>query len=122
MACRECASQRLVSVSGKCSDLFTANTSVLEYSGYVPSDINIGGDDYIDFQFCLECGMIQDDFPVQSEVIVACTVSDFYEGNVCPDCGATIPEEAVVADTCENCGHIFSIDNEVLPKGVTLIE
>jgi hypothetical protein len=32
--------------------------------GYVPSDIGIGGDDYIDFIYCLECGQIQDEFPL----------------------------------------------------------
>lgn len=122
MACRECNSERLVSIQGKCSDLFVASTSVLEYSGYVPSDLNIGGDDYIEFQFCLECGMIQGDFPVQSEVITACTVSGFYEDGLCPDCGYSIPEDVVINDSCENCGHVFSIDAGDLPKGVTLIE
>jgi len=33
--------------------------------GYVPHDFNIGGGDYIDFRYCLDCGRIQDVFHYQ---------------------------------------------------------
>jgi hypothetical protein len=33
-------------------------------NGYVPSDMGIGGDDYIDFKWCLECGQLQGKFPL----------------------------------------------------------
>jgi len=38
----------------------------IEKDGYVPSGICIGGGDYMSFAYCLECGMIQDDFPVKT--------------------------------------------------------
>jgi hypothetical protein len=38
-----------------------------EYNGYVPEGIVIGDGgygDYISFEFCLECGLIQGKFPI----------------------------------------------------------
>ena len=32
--------------------------------GYVPENLNIGGGDYIEFTYCLQCGKIQGDFPI----------------------------------------------------------
>jgi len=32
---------------------------------YVPGDFGIGGGDYIRFDYCLECGKIQGDFPLE---------------------------------------------------------
>jgi hypothetical protein len=62
--CQACHSAKIASVSGKCSDLFSANFQGGEYEGYVPSDIGIGGDDYLEFSYCLTCGQIQGTFPV----------------------------------------------------------
>jgi hypothetical protein len=63
--CNKCSSTRLASVSAKCSD---ACSVVFEdgyvEEGYVPENIGIGGGDYLEFQYCLDCGMIQDDFPI----------------------------------------------------------
>jgi hypothetical protein len=36
-----------------------------EKEGYVPSNMNIGGGDYIEFEYCLDCGQIQGEFPLQ---------------------------------------------------------
>lgn len=30
-----------------------------EHEGYVPQEFGVGGGDYIEFSFCLECGQIQ---------------------------------------------------------------
>jgi hypothetical protein len=30
----------------------------------VPDNLGIGGSDYMEFSYCLECGQIQDTFPV----------------------------------------------------------
>lgn len=68
MSCRECQSDRIVSVMGHCVDRFTAETNGKEYGpGYVPRDLNIGGGDDMEFEYCLDCGMIQDDFPIHPE-------------------------------------------------------
>ena len=30
----------------------------------------IGGDDYIEFEYCLECGMMQDQFPIEQRKVL----------------------------------------------------
>lgn len=63
--CNQCGSNRILAVQGKCSDLFNAEYKGKEYDGYVDSPGRIiGGGDYFGFSCCLECGKIQDEFPV----------------------------------------------------------
>ena len=64
MSCQKCGSDRIVSVSGKVSDMFYGSYKEYEVDGYVPGDIGIGGGDYIEFVYCLECGQIQGDWPL----------------------------------------------------------
>ena len=41
-----------------------------ENDGYVPVGVGIGGGDYVDFTYCLECGKIQSNqFPVSKETL-----------------------------------------------------
>jgi hypothetical protein len=63
--CIRCESERLIFVCGKTSDLchVVFNQSGHKSSGYVPTELGIGGDDYLDFNLCLNCGQVQDDFP-----------------------------------------------------------
>ena len=50
MAC-VCGSNRtLLSVSGKTSDMCSASYGDFESEGYVPSGLNIGGGDYLEFK------------------------------------------------------------------------
>lgn len=68
MICQRCKSNRIVTVSGKTSDLFSMkyrDTNKL-YNGYVPYGIGIGGGDYMKFDYCLNCGQIQDNFPLDT--------------------------------------------------------
>jgi hypothetical protein len=61
----KCGSNRIVSVNAKCSDLCNVQLpSGEELDGYVPDNLNIGGGDYIGFEFCMDCGRIQDEFPI----------------------------------------------------------
>ena len=62
--CQRCGSTRVAYVSGKCSDCFGCDVGSHEYQGYVPGDMGIGGGDYIEFDYCLDCGQIQNKFPV----------------------------------------------------------
>ena len=70
--CAGCHSKRIFTLSGKCSDRFSANyqngEENHEYQGYVPR-IGIGGGDYIEFDLCLDCGRVQDYFPVPEAAI-----------------------------------------------------
>lgn len=69
MACQHCESNRIVSISGKCSDLFCASFGDTQYEGYVPYDLGIGGGDEVEFEFCLQCGQIQGEFPLDFAAI-----------------------------------------------------
>ena len=65
MTCKNCKSTRVASVSAKCSDCCSViYDDGYSEEGYVPRDIGIGGGDYLEFKYCLDCGMIQDDFPL----------------------------------------------------------
>lgn len=66
MSCQRCKSERTAEVSAKCSDMFSAalKPGQKQIEGYVPSDLGIGGGDYVEFRFCLDCGQIQGTFPL----------------------------------------------------------
>lgn len=69
MTCQNCGSERIGKVSAKCSDACHYRLGELELSYYVPSDLGIGGGDYVEFSYCLDCGQMQGEFPIpQSEV------------------------------------------------------
>lgn len=63
MNCKYCKSERIMSVTAKCSDVCSIQYRDMEHNGYVPDHLDLGGGDYIDFDFCLDCGRIQGDFP-----------------------------------------------------------
>lgn len=65
MECDSCGSDRVCSLSAKCSDMFGLTLGDLEIENdYVPGDFGIGGGDYIRFDHCLDCGKIQGEFPL----------------------------------------------------------
>lgn len=68
MKCDRCKSKRLMSVTAKCSDLFHGYVEGRDINGYVPRNLNIGGDDYIKFDSCLDCGKIQGLYPLREGV------------------------------------------------------
>ena len=67
MQCKKCGSYRIASVGAKCSDLCFASIKGFEYQhdGYVPSDMGIGGGDYVDIEYCLNCGQMIGTFPIE---------------------------------------------------------
>lgn len=80
--CHSCLSPRLAFINGKCSDMcqFYVFTDDRERNGYAPENVGIGGRDYIEFTYCLNCGKIQgeaeDTFPVADEAIEAALGGD----------------------------------------------
>jgi hypothetical protein len=67
MKCSTCGIERIARISGKTSDMFSMDCvpeGLDDYNGYVPNNMNIGGGDYIEFDYCLNCGQIQGNFPV----------------------------------------------------------
>jgi len=66
MKCQSCGSERVASVYAKCNDLCAVTLGEHEHDGYVPSDMGLGsGDDGVEFEYCLDCGQLQSDFPLQ---------------------------------------------------------
>ena len=66
MECDNCGDQRVASINGKCSDLFFLDMREIRVENdYVPGDWGIGGGDYIQFEYCLNCGKIQGEFPIE---------------------------------------------------------
>lgn len=66
MNCSRCGSERILEIDGKSSD-----RNIIEFQGktyvnmYVPSNCGIGNNsDCIMFSYCLDCGQMQGDFPV----------------------------------------------------------
>ena len=82
MKCDRCESERIASADGKCSDMFgmsIAGKTVVN-NNYVPTDYNIGGGDYIRIEYCLDCGQMSGDWPIEAGEIEDDTV-------YCPECG-----------------------------------
>jgi hypothetical protein len=40
------------------------NLGAASHDGYVPDDLGIGGGDYVEFDYCLDCGQLQGKFPL----------------------------------------------------------
>lgn len=61
-----CNSDRIALLNGKTSDQCQFQYKDIDTDGYVPKGILIGDQygDYIQFEFCLECGKIQGKFPI----------------------------------------------------------
>jgi len=69
MKCNGCGSLRVAAVSGKVSDLCSITLGVAyEHDGYVPHGWGIGGGDYLEFRYCLGCGLIQGQWPVAPDL------------------------------------------------------
>lgn len=64
MTCQRCQSERIAEISAKSKDLNLVWLGDHETDGYVPSDMGIGGDDYVEFAWCLDCGHIQGNWPL----------------------------------------------------------
>jgi len=63
MKCKQCGSDRIIDFTGKTSDLCAVEYKGKSYQGECPKDIGIGEGDYTKMMYCLECGMMQGNFP-----------------------------------------------------------
>jgi hypothetical protein len=73
--------RRIAAMSGKCSDLVSTtgpNGTVID--GRVPKDMNVGGGDYIDISWCLDCGTLGGKWPLkQTEIEQSTELTDDSE-------------------------------------------
>jgi hypothetical protein len=65
MSCQNCKGERVANVTAKSSDLSHVSLGECERNGYLPDDMGIGGGDYIEFSYCLACGQIQGQWPLE---------------------------------------------------------
>lgn len=64
MSC--CNDKKIIKICGKCNDLCSIiYPDGTTHNDYVPYGLNIGGDDYLDFDFCMNCGQMVGNFPVE---------------------------------------------------------
>ena len=72
MSCKRCSSDRIVSVCGKTSDLCLFEYANKQRDGYVPYGVGLGdNEDYIEFEYCAECGQMQGKFPISEAKLKA---------------------------------------------------
>ncbi len=64
-----CEKPKIVTAEGHCVDSFclVCREEGINYDGYVPTGIGIGGGDEMSFDYCINCGKIQGDFPKSLE-------------------------------------------------------
>ena len=72
MKCQKCGSKRVGWVNAKCSDCCATGIDEKEQDGYVPDDLGIGNGDYVEFDFCFNCGQIQGKFPLPISILEDC--------------------------------------------------
>ena len=70
----KCGSSRIASVTAKCSDMcgVTMLNTMKSQSDYVPKDMGFYGDgygDYVEFDYCLDCGQMQGQFPLKKTAL-----------------------------------------------------
>ena len=106
MNCIQCDSDRILEISGKCSDMCGLNFKGVDYDGDVPNDLGIGGGDYIEVDICLACGMVQGlsdhpdpEFYTDNDQVVWCSE--------CEGTGINPHDQA----TCKCCGGERVEDN-----------
>ena len=99
MACK-CGSKRIASVNSKSSDLNFVSIGTNENDGYLPSDMGIGGGDYVEFKWCLDCGQIQGKWPVKPTELETGTNED----GECSKCGE-LHDECYCKGKCKECGE-----------------
>lgn len=66
MGCQKCGSKRVATICGKCSDMCFTSIKGKEQDGYSPTDMGLKNSygDYVEFNWCLDCGQIQGQWPV----------------------------------------------------------
>lgn len=97
MACQRCESERVAKITAKCSDCFATD---LGDTNYVPQDMGIGGGDYVEFSYCLDCGQIQGKWPLPLTELEQ-SKKEQTDCFVCPYCGFG---DDTPTNRCVSCG------------------
>lgn len=95
MECTNCYSTMFLTISAKCYDMCFVGYGEKGITGHVPPEIGLGSDpNCVNFSYCMQCGKIHGDFPIQlpvelrpplvqsaqeSEELVSEILQEFYE-------------------------------------------
>jgi len=115
MTCQKCKSERVLSMSAKCSDLCHCYFMGHEKDGYAPDLDPLSGGDYIEFDVCLECGQVQGEFPITDDQLVAARVLPSEEDKAKK---AAEEKEAAWMDDGEVCKALHRPGNYCMSCGV----
>ena len=86
-----CGSTRIMSVSAKCNDLCSVSLDDEGKEGYVPSGVNIGGGDYVQFDVCAQCGHMLGTWPLPERVQMIDEEDDIPELSDLSNVGMSMP-------------------------------
>lgn len=75
--CIKCNSYEILEIEAKCADGCGLKYGLFEYVGYVPNSLNIGGGDCISMRLCMNCGMVQDKFPLNRTMLTRLAFGKF---------------------------------------------
>ena len=108
MTCK-CGSKRIAEVNGKTSDMCFVSVGNVDDRDYVPRDMNIGGGDYLDFSYCLDCGQMQGKFPLpitelETPFIPLATSTKIAESKDWKDRAAGWAKWRINIPKCQECG------------------
>lgn len=81
MSCK-CGKELIIHVQAHSKDCTNITYGKIEHNGYVPHDLGIGGGDDVEFDFCANCGQIQDFSPLTDAEIkeaLGHEEDDFFE-------------------------------------------
>lgn len=71
MICQRCKSTRMATLGAKCSD--RCDSAVHGHwhcdSDYVPGDLGVGAGDYVELDWCLDCGQIRGEWPLPKSIM-----------------------------------------------------
>jgi hypothetical protein len=71
--CDKCKSKRLLEIYVQGRDTHNLEYNNQSYEGYMPEGIGLYGNygDAIQFKLCMQCGKVQDSFPIEERKIIS---------------------------------------------------
>jgi hypothetical protein len=132
LKCQRCGSNRVADMTAKCSDMCGLSIGEYDNDGYVPGDMGVGGGDYVEMKWCLECGQLQGNWPLpeceaenfdpkkcscgydQFDAVGECKNCDEHKELWCPECESQVKFYKLAYNSPMakgKCGCIVSIEN-----------
>ncbi len=108
MKCQRCNSGRIMSITAHAKDLHTVQFEDYEYDGYLPSDLGVGGGDDTTIDYCLNCGQLQGQWPLEE---TGMETGRPHAKDQNEDEGIDLPASGVIV-VCNDDKEVFKFDRE----------